>query len=108
MERSGLSKTVGETKWEGVSKKSGGRGGEVKNCPTPLPAPFFSHSLAVSFPLRPFGNERLVRKLKRLGIMDKDEVYHKQMKIQRQKYKTLNARFSFFTCELSSAILCVK
>ena len=54
MERSGLSKTIGETKWEGVSKKSGGRGGEVKNCPTPLPAPFFSHSLSVSFPSRKF------------------------------------------------------
>lgn len=92
----------------GSEQKKWGEGWGSEELPNPSPCSFFSHSLAVSFPLRPFGNERLVRKLKRLGIMDKDEVYHKQMKIQRQKYKTLDARFSLFTCELSSAILCVK
>ena len=51
-------------KWEGWGSKE---------LPQPLPLLLFSHSLAVSFPPRAFGNERL-RRLKKLGKMDKDEV----------------------------------
>ena len=46
---------------EGVSTKRG-TGGEER-IPIPSPTPYFLHSLAVSSPLRAFGNERLLRRL---------------------------------------------
>ena len=53
-----MSKTVGE-KWEGGEQEGGGVGREKRNCVslvrlTPPSAPYFSHSLLVSFPLRKF------------------------------------------------------
>jgi len=66
---SGRAKRVGLVR----AKKWGerGRGGE-KGIPPPT-VPYFSHSLAVSFPASAFENERLVHRLKRLERLGKDD-----------------------------------
>jgi len=63
-----------QNEWASCEQKKWGemgRGGK-KGIPPPT-VPYFSHSLAVSFPASAFENERLVHRLKRLERLGKDD-----------------------------------